>query len=276
MNFGYAMLYIAIGITIGIVIGISIGKSSSNNIETTAPVLRPTELSKSLATLIYATISNDKPIIQNNIALRSLEEPSQDIEKISVLLTDGNLTDIEKIITVQNNSIDDINKEIISTSETIKPELVTDPAMLVVIETIKIEDSIAEINDQINTLILTKESLPLIDSSSQVKIDNEITKLQIISNDLNNKLKTKLPLDQALLSVNDPEKVAHLQLIQAKILKKRETKKKKFDEKTKNKLDDNTKEKLKIKLIEKEKQDKDEKIKYIKEKCPPCVLPNKK
>lgn len=96
-------------------------------------------------------------------------------------------------------------------------------------------------------------------------ISKEITELNNKLTDLNSKLSKKVPLETAILKINDPEKLAHLQEIQAKILAKREKQKKKRDEKIKNE-NPKIKEKINIKIQEKKKQDLDEKKKKIQDK----------
>jgi len=247
------ILYILAALLFGAVIGYFIGKITGSG-----SVSRNT-LSDSIAKMIYSTVDNTKEYFDSSTQ-------DKDIETISILVSEGNFKEIENMI-AKETTIENVTKEIESIAEVLNPDLIKDEEIKESVEIIKLDGEIAKIQDKINIATLTLETIRSNVSSTNEEKEKALqvlNKLLLKLSELQGEISKKIPLETALLKVKDPEKLAHLQEIQTKILSKREKMKKKDEENVKK---DNPKIKVELERKLKEKKDKDiaEKQTKIKE-----------
>jgi hypothetical protein len=241
-------------ITISILVGICIGYGISLLIK---PSTKRSPLSDSLAKMIYSTIDTTKEFFDSSV-------PDKNIEEISELISKGKLKDVEELIKKENKTVEEVNKKINSSSEINKPELVVDNEIKSAVAIIKLQGNIKRLTDNIDILDLTLETMntdPNVTQEEINKIIEKLTVLRIKLTQMNSQLLTLGLLDVALNKITDPEKLAHIREIQAKILTKRETEKKKIEGDIKNENP-----KVEAKLVDKIKTKKDKEVEIKKTK----------
>lgn len=115
-----------------------------------------------------------------------------------------------------------------------------------------------------NLVLQALNNNPLSTQEEKQKALQVVKDLNVKLNLFETQLSYKVPLETALAKITDPEKLAHLQEIQAKILTKREEIKKKQEEQSK-KENPKIKEEIDKKIEEEKKKDSEEKKTKIKE-----------
>jgi hypothetical protein len=213
---------IIITFIIGFVIGYIVHKPKADTQSTSSSSISP--LSNSLARMILASTDSNTEYFDSSL--------EQSIQKISRLIDDGNLEEVERVIIAESDSsIGDIINEINNSSEILKPELIKDPDLIEAVDIIDTQGDIAQIQDEIEDQMMVQE---LVESSSKKNIiQNKIDELHNKLNILHAKLLSKPPIENAINRISDPIKLAHLQEVQAKILSKREIQNKKQEDKIK-------------------------------------------
>ena len=93
--------YILGSMLLGIILGYFIGNMITKNTNKTSEAR--SSLSDSIAKMIYSSIDNTKEGFDSSI-------PDKDIERISILISDGNLKEIEELIKKESNNIEDVTK----------------------------------------------------------------------------------------------------------------------------------------------------------------------
>ena len=170
-------------------------------------------ISSNLASIIAGTLTNSTeyftpfPYLDNNQQL---------INNIAMLLEQGNLAAVERLILSHGINLTDINKKLVGISEVLNPAIIKDTTLQDIITVIKSENEISEISNEINFLT---NSLTAINptTSTYSNITSDISRLNTTMNQFQEIINNKQSLSTLLANITDPDKLSHILEIQLKI-----------------------------------------------------------